>query len=112
MTQIEIHKNGKVEKTIDLTPVEEITNNLEKILRKRESWEDRSHVKYHIEILDKIKELDKDQLEYLVNNLVGIIGRYAELYQNILDNPEKECQEIKKYKDFFKLMQEQINSKN
>ena len=109
MSQIEVRKEGKLIETIDLTPIEEITKNLEEILRKRESWKDRSHVDYHIEILDKIRELDKEQLKYLTNNLLGILCKYADLYQKILDDPEKECQEIKKYKDLLELAQEHIN---
>ena len=95
---------------INLTPVEEITNTLEQILKKRTSWKDRSHVKYHLEALEKTKNLDKTQLEYLTSSLFSMVCHYADLYQRVLDNPEKECAQIKEYKDFFDLVEK--HSKN
>ncbi|MCK4647542.1 hypothetical protein KAT24_01265 [Candidatus Pacearchaeota archaeon] len=95
---------GGVTTEIDLSLVEEMTSTLEKTLRKRESWKNRSHVEYHSEIMRKIKKLNKEQLEYFTNKLLGIIGKYADLYQKILDDPEKECAKIREYKDFFDLM--------
>ena len=38
---------------IDLTSVEEITNTLEEILRKRKDRFDREHIPYSVEILEK-----------------------------------------------------------
>lgn len=101
MTILEKEVNGVTTK-IDLTPIEEITENFERILRRRKNWEDRSHVDYSTEILLKMKDLDKDQLEFLANNFMGLIIKYNDLYQKVLDNPEKECESIMRYKELFK----------
>ena len=91
-------------KEIDLTPVNEITNNLENILKKRENFSDRSHIAYSVEIMKKMRGLDKDQLEYLANNFVGLITRYADMLQRVYDSPEEECKKIKEYKEFSALI--------
>ncbi len=93
--------NGRVIKEIDLIPVNEITNALERILMKRKSSLDRSHIIYSIKVMEKIKELNKDQLEYLADNLILLVNKYADSLQIIYDNPEKECERIRGYKDLL-----------
>jgi len=82
---------------IDLTPVEEIKDNLEKILRERKSFLDRSHIQYSVEIFRKIAELNKKQLEYLTNGFLDLLFKYADLYQSVLDNPEETCERITEF---------------
>ena len=96
---------GGVTTEIDLTQVEEITNTLEKLLKERENSLDRRHVPYSIEILEKTGNMNSKQLRYLVTNLVGLVCKYADLYQRVLDNPEEECARIREYKDFFDLIE-------
>ena len=103
-----IYKKGKLVKTINLTPVKEITNNLENILMHRKNWKDRSHVEYGLKIIEEVKKLNKDQLEYVVTNLLGIITKYTDLYQTILDNPKKEGEKMQEYKNFLKKVKETI----
>lgn len=94
----------KKSREIDLTPVENIKNNLEKILSKRENVLDRSHIKYSAEILEETKRLNKEQLKYLANEFVGLINRYADLYQSALDNPEEFCERINEYKRLMNII--------
>ena len=102
MTILEICKKGKTTKTINLTPVEEIRNNLEKILMHRENWKDRSHIKYSINITEKIKQLNKDQLMYLSNSLISLVNKYADLWQMTIDEPEEHLKSLNKYKKLKK----------
>ena len=88
---------------IDLTPVEEITNTLDKLLRERKNFLDRRHIPYSVKILEKIEELDSTQLRYLTTNLVGLTFRYADLYQRTLDNPEEHLDLVNKLKEIQKV---------
>jgi hypothetical protein len=96
MSKLVITSDGKT-REIDLSLVEEIKDNLERILRERKSFLDRSHVQYSIEILRKIKELNKKQLEYLANGFLDLLFKYADLYQSVLDNPEETCERITEF---------------
>ncbi len=96
--------NGKVIKEVDLTPVNRIKKNLEKILNHRKNNQDRSHVEYSVEIMKEIRTLTKDQLEYLSNAFVGLMIKYADSLQRIYDNPEEESKKIRKYKNFHELI--------
>lgn len=98
---VQIIKGGKIVEEIDLTPVEEIRKGFEKILIERENFSDRSPARYSVEIMEKIKTLNKRQLEYLINSLTGLVIRYAESLQLVYDNPEEQCEKIKERKSFF-----------
>lgn len=108
MSGIIITKEGKT-REIDLTLVEEIENNLERILRKRESFTDRSHIQYSIEILDGMEKLNREQLIYLANNFLGLLLKYADLYQSALDNPKEFCERIFGYKKLIEKAKNIIN---
>lgn len=77
-------QDGKIKKQVDLNLVDKITDNLENVLRARESFHDRRHIEYFVRIREVIKELDKEQLEYLVNNLLSFISKYAYLFSEHL----------------------------
>lgn len=106
MSILEIHKKGEPTKIIDLTPVEEIRNNLENILMHRKNWQDRSHIRYSIEITEKIKQLNKDQLIYLSNSLISLVNKYADFWQMAIDEPEEHLKSINKYKKLKKDLKE------
>ena len=88
--------NGITTET-DLTPVEKITNTLDKLLRERKNFLDRRHIAYSVKILEEIEDLDNEQLKYLTNNLVGLTFKYADLYQRTLDNPEEHLDSVNKW---------------
>jgi len=102
MTILEIHKKEQKIRRIDLTSVEEIRNNLEYILMHRKSMKDRSHIKYSIEITEKIRNLNKDQLRYLSTSLIGLVNKFADLYQSTLDKPEEHLEFMKKFRKLKK----------
>jgi hypothetical protein len=95
--------DGNKSREVNLTSVEKIRNNLERILSKRKNFLDRSHVEYSIEIMEEAKKLNKEQLEYLVNSFLHLMFKYADLYQSALDNPKKFCKRAKEYKELFEL---------
>ncbi len=105
-TLVQIRDKEKIVEEIDLTPVEEIRNKFEKILKEREDFSDRSPARYSVEIMEKIKTLNKSQLEYLTNNLTELVVKYADLLQLIYDNPEEQCEKIKGYKEIFQKAKE------
>jgi len=101
---------GKIKK-IDLTPVNEIRKTLEDILSERKNNSDRRHIDYSMEIMKKIEKLNKEQRGYLINSIVSLVTKYADLYQLILDNPEEECKKIierRKILDFTKIVEIEI----
>lgn len=95
------YAGGKLKKRIDITLINEIVNNLENILMKRENNSDRSHIDYSTEILKKMQGLNKTQLEYLGSSFIGLIIKYADLYQSAFDNPEEFCKRVNSYKQLF-----------
>lgn len=103
---VQIIKGGKIVEEIDLTPVEEIRKGFEKILIERENFSDRSPARYSVEIMEKIKTLNKRQLEYLTNSLTGLVVRYTDSLQLIYDNPEEQCEKIKNYKEVLQKTKE------
>ena len=103
---IYVNREGEIVKEIDLTSVHGIMRNLENLLKKRENCSDRSHVKYVVEALKKIKKLKKEQLEYLITDLFGMIIEYSDMLQKIYDNPEEECKRIAEYRGLIKKVEE------
>ncbi len=58
--------------------------------------------------MEEVKKLNKYQLSYLTDELVGLIAKYADLYQSALDNPEKFCKRTEEYKKLFNLAKKSI----
>ena len=96
---IKIIKNIKTE--IDLTPIEEIIDNYKQILIKRKNFQDRTHIDYHLEILERLKKLSLEQEDYLINELISLTNHYADLNQTFLDNPLKQAKKIQSYKNLL-----------
>ena len=69
-------------------------------MRKRKSFLDRKHIEYCTEIHNKTKQMNNEQLRYLTNNMVGLLFKYADLYQRALDEPEKHLEFVEQYRMF------------
>jgi len=89
---------------IDLTSVQEVTSTLEKLIGNSKDISDRKHISYSVEIREKMQDMDNEQLKYLVTNIVGLLCRYADLYQHTLDNPEEHLKRIEEYREFKKIL--------
>ncbi len=48
--------------------------------------------------------MDKEQMKYLVNKLVGRVEKWAYLYQLILDEPEKHLKYVQQFRSLEQLM--------
>ena len=99
-TIIEIHDENGI-RTIDMTPVNEYlriikNSTTEEGIHKRRLMENTS------KLLELTKEMNKEQLEYLVSSLTGTIGKNADLVQGIYDDPEKFYKQMSEYKELIK----------
>lgn len=95
-----------IHRTNDLTPVNEFVNKLERVLGTEENRRNRAWNDITSELIDATKEMDKEQLRYVVVNLLGIAEKWASLYQSTLDNPEKHLKFVKEYRQLEKMMKE------
>jgi hypothetical protein len=107
MSILEKTINGVTTK-VDLTPVEEIKDTMDKILRERTSRFDRRHIGYSSEILKQMIEMDNEQLRYLANNFVGLLFKYADLYQYTIDEPEAHLKFVENYRIFKKMCEKTL----
>jgi len=76
-------------KEIDLTPVKELENRLEKALKKRETWKDRSHVPIILEIKKDSEKLNKDQQKYFTSHLLNKVQEYYDLFLFAIEDSEE-----------------------
>ena len=53
--------------------------------------------------MGKAREMDKEQLRYLTTNLLGLLFKYADLYQHTIDNPEKHLKQMEQYREVKKM---------
>lgn len=89
---------------LNLRPVEEFGSKLEKALDTEQNRRDRKSVDLVKYFLDAAREMNKEQLEYLVNNLVAIVEKWAFLYQYTSDNPEEHLKTIQDYRKIEEMM--------
>ncbi|MCK5043643.1 hypothetical protein KAR52_01410 [Candidatus Pacearchaeota archaeon] len=86
------------ENEIDLTPVKELENRLEKALKGRETWRDRSHVPIISDIKMESEKLNEDQQKYFTNYLLNKVKEYYDLFLSAIENLD-EIAEYKKLRD-------------
>lgn len=106
MAVIEIYKNGKRIESIDLTPVTEFKSKLEKELMDEYNnsvYEGKFKLgEYDFSYyLEKAREMSKEQLEYLVTELVSkVIGKSRGEIMNLLEDKHRE--ELKSHFEMLK----------
>ncbi len=93
-----ILRNGEDEriKRIDLTPVENLISKLESALESKSGKVSLVN-RLSMEIIKETESLNKEQMGYLINELIGIVGRNAGLIEYITSNPEKYIQTVRTY---------------
>lgn len=83
---------------LDLTPVEEFTGTLDDAVKKEENVKARKAVQLTMYFLEAADNMSAEQLRYLVNNLVGMVIRWSDLYQCTLDDPEGHLEFVRNYR--------------
>jgi uncharacterized protein YecA (UPF0149 family) len=91
-------------KEIDLTPVMELENRLEKALIGRDTWEDRSHIPIISKIREESEKLNADQQKYFTNYLLSKVKEYYDLFLSAIEDSG----EVTKYKKFCKIMKKKL----
>lgn len=93
---------------VDLAPVEEYKSKLEEALVTEENRRDRKSVELTTYFLRAAREMNKEQLKYLVTELVGILEKWTRLYQSTLDNPEEHLKQIKEYRKLEEMIKKTV----
>jgi hypothetical protein len=89
---------------VDLEPVEEFISKLEEALGSEKNRKERKSVELTTYFLKAARQMDKEQMKYLVNKLVGRVEKWAYLYQLILDEPEKHLKYVQQFRSLEQLM--------
>jgi len=97
--------SSKGRKEIDLTPVMELENRLEKALRNRDTWKDRSHVPIILEIKKESEKLNKDQQKYFTSYLLSKVQEYYDLFLSAIEDSE----EVTAYNELIKKAKSSIS---
>lgn len=95
-----------IQRTTDLTPVNDLICKLERVFEREENIRNRAWCDFTPEFLEATKRMNKEQLRYVMVHLLGMVEKYASLYQSTLDNPEKHLKFVKEYRELEKRMKE------
>ena len=95
-----------INRATNLTPVNNLVNKLERVLETEENRKNRAWNDITSDFLETTKEMDKEQLRYVIVNLYGMVAKWASLYQSTLDNPEKHLKFVQEYRELEKMMGE------
>lgn len=86
-TKLTINLGGGVQE-IDLTPVEKIKSMLEEAVRGEENRRKGKINSIYMDILERVENLNREQLNHLALYLVGLVNTWSGIYQHLVDNPD------------------------
>ncbi len=84
---------------IDLQPVEEFNELLERMIGKEQACRERRLAGGINDLVEKAGKMNQDQVGYLVSGLLGQIQKWTQLYQDALDHPDKFAAFVKQYRE-------------
>lgn len=92
MSMLKICREGEPDKTIDLTPVEEIEAEVTEALGKDKRVD-------YCRFMKKVGDLDEDQSRYLFSWLLSEAERWSSLYFYVQRNPEKHLETVNMFRE-------------
>lgn len=85
-------------KTIDLTPANDLIKKLESKVFSRKKWDDRNHIKTLTEITGEIQELTPVQKNHFISYLISKASSNYDLFLSAIEDSKQ----ITEYKQFLK----------